>query len=103
MRRVPCPRPGRPLALRRVDGGSFHVGASGWEGPGEPAGGGSGVDFPVGLLFVEVVAAADGSAGAQAGDAAFVVGGGVLVVTGPVGGAAGGEGAFLVQDRGQVL
>src|ERR1700678_706311 len=88
--------------LRGIDGGSFGVGAAGWEGPGEPAGGGAGVDFPVGLLLVEVIAAAYGAAGTQAGDAAFVVRRGVLVVAAAVRGAAGGEGAFLVEDRCEV-
>jgi len=50
-----------------------------------------------------MVAAADGSAGAQAGDPALVMRCRVLVIAGPVRGAAGEEGAFLVQHRGEVL
>src|ERR1700677_359276 len=89
-------------SLTRVDGGAFGVGASGWEGPGEPAAGGSGIYLPAGLLLVEVVTAAYRTAGTQAGDAALVMRRGVLVVAAAVRGPAGGEGAFLVQDRCEV-
>jgi len=101
-RRRSVHRAGASRVLRGVDGGSLHVGAAGWQSPGEPAAGRSGVDLPPGVLLVEMVAAADGSAGAQAGDPALVMRCRVLVIAGPVRGAAGEEGAFLVQHRRQV-